>query len=437
MKKLFFIVGENSGDNLAAGLIRELKQIQGEGLECVGVGGPRMKAAGLNVLLPFDQISIMGIWEVIPKIPRIMKIFKAIAEEIMKQNPDAVVTVDFPDFNFMMAKSLRKRGYTGKIIHYVAPSVWAWRKGRAKTISQFLDGLICLFPMEPEYFTPYNLKATFVGHPVVETKALDAQGQVFREANDIPADLRALGLFFGSRESEFKNISSPIKLAGALVAEEIKDIRFIVPTLPATEYNVQILLKDFELPVHVTSNQAFKWESFKACDIALAVSGTVALELAYAGVPHVIVYKTSPVTYLLLRLMVKVKKVHLANILLNDDVVPEFIQGKCHPEAIAEKIIELFNNEEARKRQLDKFEELRKMIGYGSEKTPSRKAAEFVLEVMKEPRRVIAPPPPKKQTKNQQAKKPVAKGTAPQKKPAPKKPEAAAAKPSETEKTGS
>ncbi|MCL4677039.1 MAG: lipid-A-disaccharide synthase [Alphaproteobacteria bacterium] len=434
--KLFFIVGENSGDNLAGGLIRELKQIQPEGLECVGVGGPRMKAAGMNVLLPFDQISVIGIWEVIPKIPRLMKIFKAIAEEIIKQNPDAVITVDFPDFNFLMGKSLRKRGYTGKIIHYVAPSVWAWRKGRAKSISQFLDGIICLFPMEPEYFTAHNLKAAYVGHPVVETKAIEAEGSVFREANDIPSEVKTLGLFFGSRESEFKNISSPIKLSGALVAEEIKNIRFVVPTLPETEYNVQILLKDFDHPVHVSSNQAFKWESFKACDIAIAVSGTVALELAYAGIPHVIVYKTNPLTYLILRLMVKVKKVHLANILLNEDVVPEFIQGKCHPESIAQKLLELFSSEEARQKQLDKFDELRKLVGFGSEKTPSRRAAEFVLEVMKEPRRVIAPPPAKKQVKNQAVKKPVAKGAPPQKKPAPKKPEPAS-KPADTEKTGS
>lgn len=390
--KLFFIAGENSGDSLAAGLIREIKAMKAESgsqVECLGVGGPLMKAAGMNILLPLDQISVIGIWEVIPKIPRLFKLFKAIAEEIIKQAPDAVITIDFPDFNFLLAKSLRKRGYKGKIIHYVAPSVWAWRKGRAKKIATFLDGLICLFPMEPEYFKPHNLKSAFVGHPIVETRADNAQGSVFREANEIPPDAKTLGLFFGSRESEFKNISPNIKISAALVNDGLKDVRFIAPTLPATEYNVQVLLRDFDLPFRISSNQAFKWESFKACDVAIVVSGTAALELAYAGVPHVVVYRTNPITYLVLRLLVKVKYAHLANILLQEEVVPEFLQSKCKPEEIAQKIIELYANQEMRNNQLEKFKKVREMIGASDEKKPSRKAAEFVLSIIEEKARKV------------------------------------------------
>ncbi len=402
--KLFFIAGENSGDSLAAGLIRELKAMKAESgaqVECLGVGGPMMKAAGMNVLLPLDQISVIGIWEVLPKIPRLFKLFKAIAEEIIKQSPDAVITIDFPDFNFLLAKSLRKRGYKGKIIHYVAPSVWAWRKGRAKKIASFLDGLICLFPMEPEYFKPHNLKAAFVGHPIVETRVDAADGRVFREANDIPQGTKTLGLFFGSRETEFKHISQNIKISAAMVNDVITNIRFVVPTLPATEYNVQVLLRDFDLPFHISSNQAFKWESFKACDVAIAASGTVALELSYAGIPHVCVYRMNPVTYLILRTMVKIKHAHLANILLNEEVVPEYIQGKCKPEEIAQKIIELYTNQQTRQAQLEKFKKVRELIGGSEEKKPSRKAAEFVLGIIEEKARKINRP--EKADKNSQA----------------------------------
>lgn len=391
--KLFFVAGENSGDNLAAGLIRELKTLKKESdveVECLGVGGPLMKAAGMKILLPLDQISVIGIWEVIPKIPRLFKLFKAIAEEIIKQSPDAVITVDFPDFNFLLAKSLRKRGYKGKIIHYVAPSVWAWRKGRAKKLASFLDGLICLYPMEPEYFSPFDLKAAFVGHPIVETKVDNAEGLVFREANEIPQDKKTLGLFFGSRESEFNNISQNIKIAAAMVNDGLGDVRFIVPTLPATEYNIQVLLRDFDLPFRISSNQAFKWESFKACDVALAVSGTVALELAYAGVPHVVVYRTNPLTYLILRFMVKIKHVHLANILLDEAVVPEFIQSKCKPEEIAQTILDLFTKEELRNAQLEKFKQFRELIGASEQKKPSRKAAEFVLSIIEQRARKVS-----------------------------------------------
>lgn len=384
------MVGESSGDALAAGLVRELKRAHPEDLECLGVGGPSMKAAGFNILLPFDQISVIGIWEVIPKIPRIIKIFKALTEEILKQNPDGIVTVDFPDFNFHLGKTLRKRGYKGKIIHYVAPSVWAWRKGRAKKIASFLDGIICLFPMEPAYFKEHKLKAAFVGHPIVESRVDKAEGGVFREANEIPEDSKTLGLFFGSRETEFKGISSVLKQSALLANEAVENLRIIAPTLPATEYNIQVLLKGFELPIHVTSNQRFKWESFKACEVALAVSGTVALELAYAGVPHAIVYRTNPITYMFLRFMVKVKHIHLANILLNESVVPEFIQGKCDPEVIAETLITLFTDKETREKQISKFKEVRKMIGFGDEKLPSQKAAEFVLDIMKDqPRKIV------------------------------------------------
>lgn len=377
--KFFFVVGEDSGDSLAASLITELKAIKGDNLVCMGVGGPLMKKAGFDVLLPMDQIAIIGIWEVIPKIPRLYKLFKAIVEEIVKQKPDAVITVDFPDFNFFLAKALRKKGLKTKLIHYVAPSVWAWRPGRAKKIASFLDGIICLFPMEPEYFLKHKLKAVCVGHPLVESNAIAAEGRVFREANDIPLDVQTLGLFFGSRESELKNISSALIETASLVDDVEKNIRVIIPTLPKLEYNIQQLLKGFGPPVNISSNLAFKWETFKACDIAVAVSGTVALELAYAGIPHVILYKTSLPTYLVLKLLVKVKHVHLANILLQESVVPEFIQGKCDSEKIAESVLELIKNKELQNAQKEKFMKLREMLGSNDDKKPSRKAAEFVL----------------------------------------------------------
>ncbi len=380
--KLFFVVGESSGDALASKLIRELEAIHDTELECLGIGGPMMKAAGFNVLLPSDQISAMGIWELLPKLPRLYKIFNALVEEILSQKPDALITVDFPDFNFKLAKTLKKRGFKGKIIHYVAPSVWAWRPGRAKKIADILDGIMCLYPMEPKYFEEHKLKAICVGHPVIETRADEADGEVFRDANDISADTKTLGLYFGSREGEFKRLSAPLKETALLVNEVKEGIRVIAPTLPDLEFNIQNLLVGFPLPLHVASNQAFKWESFKACDVAVAVSGTVALELAYAGVPHVLIYKANPLTYLTLKPMVKVKYAHLANILLDEEVVPEFIQKNCQSEKIAEKVLELYQDPDLRQKQLDKFEELRKMLGMGDTKTPSRKAAEFVLEIM-------------------------------------------------------
>ena len=315
--KLFFIVGENSGDTIGANLIKALKAKHGDDLECLGIGGPLMKAAGFKELLPMDQISIIGIWEVLPKIPRLLKIKTAIVEEIEKQKPDAVITIDFPDFNFRIAKTLKNNGiYKGKLIHYVAPSVWAWRPKRAKAISEFLDAMICLFPMEVKYFEEHGLSTKYVGHPITETNALEGVGEKFKEENRIPIDSKALGVFFGSRENEFKKMGKVLCEAARIIDDVEEDLKIIVPTLPEIEYDIQTILEGFTLPVYISSNPNIKWDAFKACDLAVAVSGTVALELAYVGVPHIIVYKTSPLTALIVKLMAKVKHIHMSNILL-------------------------------------------------------------------------------------------------------------------------
>lgn len=394
--KLFFIVGEDSGDALAAPLIKALKAVQGDNVECMGIGGPLMKATeGFSELLPMDQISIIGIWEVLPKIPRLIKIRKAIVEEIEKQQPDAVITVDFPDFNFIIAKSLKNRGiYKGKLIHYVAPSVWAWRPKRAEKIAQFLDGMMCLFPMEVPFFTEHGMKAAHVGHPVVTTNALNADPEIFRDANNIPENAKTIGLFFGSREIEFKKLSPIIKEAAMLIDDVEDNLHIISPTLPHIEYNIRKLLQDFKLPVYVTSNPLVKWEAFKSCDVAVAVSGTVALELAYCGVPHILVYKTNPITALILRFMLKTKHVHLANILLEDEVVPEMLQGKCRSDVIAETTLELLDNDDLRQTQLDKFKALEPLLSGEGDMTPSERAADFVLTVIQSP-----PKQPQEKTK--------------------------------------
>lgn len=395
--KLFFIVGEDSGDDLGAALVRELKAAYGDQVECLGVGGARMKAAGFNELLPMDQISVIGLWEVIPKIPRLIKINKAIVEEIEKQQPDAVITIDFPDFNFILAKSLKKRGiYKGKLIHYVAPSVWAWRPERAKKIAAFLDGILCLFPMEVEHFTKHGLKAAYIGHPLVEQPVDKASPQDFRKENDIPENVVVLGLFFGSRETEFKGLGEIIKKAAFLVSEVKKDLVIVAPTLPKLEYGVQSLLEGFSLPVYVVANPRIKWDAFKACDVAIAVSGTVALELAYAGVPHIVTYRVNPITALILKLLVKVKFAHLANILLNKEVVPEYLQGKCSPEALATGIVQLLKNGEQKEQQIKDFGALREILGGNDSVRPSQKAVAFLQEIISTPAAVPAPSPVEK-----------------------------------------
>lgn len=380
---IFMIAGEASGDSIGAALINAFKS-KSKNMTYTGIGGPLMEKAGMNVLLPMDELSVMGIVEIITRLPQLMKLQKGIIQEIEARQPDIVVTIDFPDFNFNLAQKLKKRRkYKGKIVHYVAPTVWAWRPGRAKAVSKYLDGLICLFPFEPALFKVHNLNAVYIGHPCTETLQEDIEGRKFRDLYEIPHDQKTLGLLFGSRASEFDGLAETIKEAALYLHERYPGMAFIVPTLPHMEFEVRKLVEDMPGPTYVFTDQLQKWDGFAACDAAIAVSGTVGLELAYADVPHVIGYKTNPVSWFLIRMLVKTKFAHLANIMLKKAVVPEFIQDQCTSKNISKAVRSLYEDVKATSKQRRAFAKLRSEMTKGLEISPSEKAAAFIAKVAK------------------------------------------------------
>lgn len=333
-KIIYLIAGEASGDLLGARLMHALKEQHGEEISFAGIGGPLMEKEGLKSLFPMHYLSVMGISEILPKLTFFLKKIKEAADNIEKINPDIIVTIDAPDFSFRVAKSVQKRGnIDAKMVHYVAPTVWAWRSRRARKISKFLDGIMCLLPFEPPYFTKEGMDAAFVGHPFIESEAMQANGAIFRKKYSIAQDDLTLGLLLGSRSGELKR-TAPVLVESViqLARETGKTPHVIAPTLPHLEERVLGLLQDYPGPVHVVTDQDMKWHAFKACDYALAVSGTVGLELACLGVPHAIGYKMSPVTWHIIKRFIKVKYAHLANILFDKEVVPEFIQQNCSVE---------------------------------------------------------------------------------------------------------
>ena len=377
-KKIFLIAGEPSGDALGAALMRALKAEFTEPPEFVGIGGPLMEEEGLDSLLPMDELSVMGIVEVLWQLPRLLKLINGVVSEINKHKPDIVVTIDFPDFNFQVARILKKRGeYKGKVIHYVAPTVWAWRPGRAKKIAAFLDGLICLFPFEPPYFTKHGLKAEFVGHPLVEKGLDDADPQGFREEFQIPPDAPVLGLFFGSRVSELKTMAPYLKDAATIIIEQYPNVQVVIPTLQSLEFNLRETIEDWGVEAIIVANPDYKWDAFAACTVGLAVSGTVGLELAYMGVPHVIAYKMQPANWMAIKMLAKVKYAHLANILLGREVIPEYLQGKCTGINISKGLLRLLKQPDARAAQIKDLAELKEKLA-GDGQSPSQKAAAFI-----------------------------------------------------------
>lgn len=353
----------------------------GEGITFSGIGGSLMEKQGLQSLFPMHEISVMGIFEVLPNLIQILKRIKQTVENIEFLQPDIILTIDSPDFTLRVMEKVQKRGKsTAKRIHCVAPTVWAWRPKRAKKMAQVLDKILCLFPFEPKYFEKENLPAVFIGHPVLESGLIEADGHDYRDDVGISPSEKVIGAFLGSRRGELKRTAPHIRDALAILLEGKRNYHIVVPTLPHLQEHVFHMLKDLPVPVHITSDPREKWSAFKSCDIAIATSGTVGLELAVAGVPHVIAYRMSPLTFAVLKRMVKVKYAHLANILLNTQAIPEFIQARCKGPVIAEtaKLL-LLKHSDAYARQIQVFDRVKSLVSPGEGLSPSEKAADSIL----------------------------------------------------------
>ncbi len=376
-KKIFLIAGEASGDVLGASLMRSLDPEQ---TECVGVGGVLMNAQGLRSLIPMSELNIMGIWEVIMQLPRLIKLINGVVEDVERENPEILVTIDFPDFNFEVAKRLKKRGiYKGRIIHYVAPTVWAWRPGRAKRIAQFLDGMMCLFPFEPKYFKEHDLDAIYVGHPLIYQDHKKGEGD-FRKNYDIGKDDFIFGAYLGSRQSEIQRHKQIFEDTINFMLEQYPNLQVVLPTLPEVEFDAIDALKGINVEVTVVSDPKDKWNAMRSCDLALAVSGTVGLELAYMNIPHVVTYRTDSFTAFIVKVFAKVKYVHLVNIFLDMPAIPEFLQRRSKPILIAEELLRIKTKEELVIKQKAAFEKTRNALKKDVDDSPSDTAARYILK---------------------------------------------------------
>lgn len=369
---VYLIAGEASGDFIGAQLIAALKA-EDPDIQISGVGGKSMQSQGLKSLFPMEDLSVMGVAEILPRLPKLIGRINETVTDIMVQNPDVVITIDAPDFSFRVHKAIRKKMHQSpRQIHYVAPTVWAWRERRALKVSEFLDAMICLFDFEPPYFEKVGLKSIAVGHPMMESNIIDVAPALIGEDKNTK-----IGLFLGSRRGELKRTAPVLIDAVHQIKKQHENIELIVPTLPHLEKTVTEMLSELDIPMTIIMDQQDKWSVFKACDVALAVSGTVGLELAVANVPHIVAYKAAPLTAFIVRRLIKTPFAHLANILLDEYVVPEFIQEDCNSNLIAEKISDLIKNQSISDYQKFYFDKVREKLG--AHNKPSQKAAQFLL----------------------------------------------------------
>lgn len=378
---VFLLVGEPSGDVLGARLMAALREASGGRVRFAGVGGERMVAEGLESLFPMSDLALFGLAELLPKLPNLLRRLDQTTKAVMALEPDVVVTIDAPDFCFRIGKRLRKAGNKVPLVHYVAPTVWAWRPKRAKKVAAFLDHLLALLPFEPPYFEREGLPCTFVGHPVVEGGADKGDGARFRAKHGIGAEEPLLAVLPGSRRSEVTTLLPDFGATLRLLVDSHPGLRIVVPTVPQVAGLVREAVKGWPVPVLVTEGDQDKYDAFAASTAALAASGTVALELALARLPAVIAYRIHPLTYRLYRRLITVKYVNLVNIMLDRPLVPELLQADCTPDKLASAVGRLLSDPAARQAQIDGVEEVSRWLGQG-DVPPSRRAAAVVIDVM-------------------------------------------------------
>lgn len=392
--RIMVIAGEPSGDMLGGRLMAELKTLRPEAVEFVGIGGEAMEAQGLESLFPIAELSVMGFTEIVPSIPRIWRRIGETVAAALELRPDVLVTIDTPAFSFRVAKRLAGAGIP--LVHYVAPSVWAWRPGRAAEIARFLDHLLALMPFEPPYFEEVGLPCTYVGHPAIEFGADKGDGPGFRARHGIAPEATVLLLLPGSRRNETGRHLPIFGRTLERLAARFPDLRAVVPTVSGVADEVAAAAAAWRPAPIVVRGEAERWHAFAAADGALAVSGTVSLELALARVPTVVTYKAHILTGLVASFLVRAKYVSPPNLILDRPVIPELLMGKCRPGRLAAAVTQILVDREARAAQTQAAGELAAHLG-GDGEPPSRRAARAVIEVIARGART---PEPTKESRN-------------------------------------
>ncbi|WP_043114652.1 lipid-A-disaccharide synthase [Solimonas soli] len=363
MLKIALIAGELSGDLLGAALIEALRARLPHA-QFYGVAGPHMRAAGCEAIASIDQLSVMGIAEVLPALPRILRLRRELIARFSLDRPDVVIGIDAPDFNLGVERALRVQDL--RTVHVVSPTVWAWRAGRVKTIARAVERILCLFPFEPAFYAQRGVAADYIGHPLADELDAAVTPREARAALGLPLDTPTVAVLPGSRGSELKYLAAPFAQAARRIAAQLADVRFVTPLAkPGLRAAMQAAIAEHapQLPWTLLDGQSR--EVMRAADAVLIASGTATLECLLVGRPMVVAYRGSPVTaWLLLKAgMLKTRYVSLPNLLADQPTVPELLQDRATPERLAAAVLELLTpGSAARARQLEAFDRVRQTL---------------------------------------------------------------------------
>jgi lipid-A-disaccharide synthase len=383
-RKIFLIATEESGDRLGSSLMKVLRQRLGGAVRFEGVGGQSMAREGLASLFPIEELSIMGLAAVVKQLPKILRLIRETATAVTEASPDIFVIIDSPDFTHRVARRVRARDPSIPIIDYVSPSVWAWRPGRARAMVRYVDHVLALLPFEPEaYRRLRGPPCSYVGHPLIEQIGQlrpGADEQVRRDAQ--PPVLLVLP---GSRRSEINHHVAVFgETLGLLHAQDVA-FELILPTMAHLQDTVAQAVKSWPVQPRVVVGDKEKRAAFRIAHAAFVKSGTATLELAIAGVPMVAAYKVGAVEAAIMRRAIRTSSVILANLVIGENVVPEFIQEDCTPQRLLPALREILTDSPLRRRQLEAFARLDAIMSTGNQ-PPSVRAADIVLATLRKAR---------------------------------------------------
>ncbi len=384
-RKIFLIATEESGDRLGANLMKVLRQRLGGAVRFEGVGGLGMTREGLKSLFPIEELSIIGFSAVVKQLPKLLRLIGQTTDAVLQAGPDILIIIDSPDFTHRVARRVRARDPTIPIVDYVSPSVWAWRPSRARTMRAYVDHVLALLPFEPEaYRRLHGPPCTYVGHPLIEQLASlrpSAEEQARRSGS--PAVLLVLP---GSRSSEIRHHIAIFGEALDRLQAQGKAFELILPTMPHLLELVSDGVKSWKVTPQIVVGEQEKRAAFRIATAALAKSGTVTLELALSGVPMVAAYRAGALEARIVLRFVTVQSVILANLVVGENVVPEFVQDDCTADMLASALGEVLSDSPMRRRQQDAFARMDDVMSTGNQ-SPSVRAADIVLGMLRKSRR--------------------------------------------------
>ena len=390
IKKIFIIAGESSGDMLGSKMLREFIEYSrlNSDYEFIfsGVGGQLMQKQNFSSIFPMEDLSVMGIFEILPHIPKLVNRINFTVKKIIEFQPDYIITIDSPDFCFRVIKKLKKYSFFNQVkkIHLIAPSVWAYRENRAQKVAKLYNLLLAILPFEPPYFEKYGLKTKFIGHPIIDDNPTLSEMELLRSSffktYQINKDDKIILLTPGSRIGEVKKIFPEFIKAINMLKNNINSFTVVVLVVKKTQKIIEELSQEIQAPFKIVDS-SHKKLILSSADFAIAKSGTNSVEISLYKIPQIIAYKINSFTHQIIKRIVKIKYANLLNIIVNREIIPELLQDNCNPQKIYDEMLKLINNKKLAQIQIEESQKSLISLGLGKIDNPMKIAVTEIIKL--------------------------------------------------------